>query len=378
MTPGVGAAASFNVKTKSGVRILFWTRTWPLVASGHYRCSLPAAALRDHGGHETAAVRELLVDNYTGRFAGRTIAGDVVEDADVVVLHRPRSLGFIDEVRAARRAGQVIIGDLDDWYWSGLPFGDAEVEREVKDMRSVLRECDAITTTTPYIADRLQAWGPSVYVVPNAIEVSAWGEPEDVSDGPVLGWTAAIGERLPDVQVLKPWLGRFLEKHDLRFIHTGDHVLAAELGCIDLSNLRGRFAELADVDPERVSYRPLLPWHLYAPSRPLQAVDIQLIPIADSPYNRGKSALKGLESAACGVPFVASPSAEYQGLGFGRLAGSDLARQRARHWEGALEAMLDPAERQRAAREARRGVDAQDIRERWSDWEAVYAELLGE
>ena len=50
---------------------------------------------------------------------------------------------------------------------------------------------------------------------------------------------------------------------------------------------------------------------------------VGLVPLLDSAFNRAKSWLKGLEYAALGVPFVASPTPEYvklAGLGAGLLA----------------------------------------------------------
>jgi hypothetical protein len=50
---------------------------------------------------------------------------------------------------------------------------------------------------------------------------------------------------------------------------------------------------------------------------------VGVVPLANSAFNHAKSDLKGVEFAALGVPFVASPLPEYQGLaarGVGRLA----------------------------------------------------------
>jgi glycosyltransferase involved in cell wall biosynthesis len=52
-------------------------------------------------------------------------------------------------------------------------------------------------------------------------------------------------------------------------------------------------------------------------------LDVAIAPLRDHPFNHSKSWLKCLEAAACGVPFVAAPVAEYQrlaALGAGLIA----------------------------------------------------------
>ena len=362
------------------MRVLFYTNELDndplfgglqLRAAAHYRCELPARALREWGGHETYVVPQIVIETATGLIAGRTFQGEIIEPTEIVVFQRPFLDGHADEIRAARAAGQVVIGEVDDSFFGEIPFrdelwlrGDHEFDKRLVSLKANLAACSAITVSTPHIARQMRTWAPSVHLIRNAIDIEAWEPPEDVTGPPVIGWTGTVPERKPDVALLRGWFSDFLEKHDLRFVHIGD--LPDQAG----------FAETAEVNPERVEKRNGLPFFMYVPSRPLSGVDIQIIPIAASGYNLGKSALKGLESSACGVPFVASPHPEYQRLGIGRLAGSDLANQGPKFWTAALEAMLDPEERLRMAGEARERVAAEDIRVRWPEWENVYSKVL--
>jgi len=57
----------------------------------------------------------------------------------------------------------------------------------------------------------------------------------------------------------------------------------------------------------------------------LSGFHIGLVPLVPSPFNEAKSYLKGLEYAAAGIPFIATPTAEYRRLheaGVGRLAST--------------------------------------------------------
>jgi hypothetical protein len=197
-------------------------------------------------------------------------------------------------------------------------------------------------------------------VVRNAIDLAAWGPAEDVTDGPVLGWTGWVPRRRMDLAVLRGWLGPFLEAHDLRIVHAGH-------------DGQGSFAELTGVDPQRVETRPVH-WfgNEWSSWRPLAGVDIGIVPLGDSALARGRSCLKGMEFAACGIPFVASPHDEYRWLGAGLMAGTALDDQPPSAWIAALEQLLDPAERVRVASEQSERLKAEDIAVRGRDWERLY------
>ena len=81
------------------------------------------------------------------------------------------------------------------------------------------------------------------------------------------------------------------------------------------------------------------------------------------------SAIKGMEYAASGVPFVARDIDEYAWFGAGLLA------RRPREWRDALTSLLDPAARADVADAAYERVTREDFRVRWTDWESLYASL---
>lgn len=346
------------------MRILFYTAIVQTTAPGWYRIELPCRAL-GASGHTTFLTTDVRSSPTTGNLEGWS-DNEIFESADVVVL---QGLIPAEEIWQAREAGQVVICDLGD-----LPVLP-ETHFQAESVRATLREaedqwlaCDALTVSTPHLKRWLHSnlrSCPPIHVVRNAIHCG-WGEPQNVEDGPVLGWLGSAFERADDLSVLRPWLGDFLEEHDLQFVHVGD---APGLPS---------FAELADVSPERMEYRPSYSFLDYTAARPWAGIDIQLVPLMDAPFSRAKTCLKGMESAAMGIPFVASPQDEYKWFGCGRLAGSDLANQGPKLWIAALEAMLDSAERLRMASEARERVAHEDIRVRWMDWEQVYKQVLGQ
>jgi len=358
------------------VRVLFYSAAvdptgdggYTVSAPGHYRMEMPCFALQHLGHHQAALVPWLDTLPGSGRFIGATIEKRVVPDAEIVVL---QALVGADAIRAARRSGQVVVVDLTDvWVLPEQHVERAALQDLIPRMEAMVNAATAITVSSDFLRNWIRQRLPEcppIHVVRNAIYLDEWQAQKRIPTATtVLGWNGSLGERADDFAVMRPWLGDFLERHDLKFVHVGGK--AGE----------PLFAEMAGIDPARLEIRPARSLADFRTTQPLAGVDLQLVPLTGQHvYSRAKSALKGLESAAMGVPFVASPHDEYQRLGFGRLAGTDLDRQEPRDWIAAVEPLLDPAERAKVADEARAAVAAQDIRVRWHDWETVYGDLLG-
>jgi hypothetical protein len=100
--------------------------------------------------------------------------------------------------------------------------------------------------------------------------------------------------------------------------------------------------------------------------------DIGLVPLSDVPFNQAKSAIKGLEYASAGVPFIASDLDEYRSLHDG---GIGLLAKKTRHWFAHIERLRDPVERAEQARLVRERVEAHDIRYGVKMWDEFYSSL---
>ena len=78
-----------------------------------------------------------------------------------------------------------------------------------------------------------------------------------------------------------------------------------------------------------------------------QEWDIAVSPLVDGPFNRCKSAINPLDSAALGLPVVASQHAEYEAA-FGGGHGVQLVANTAEAWAEALSRLIaDPEARRR-------------------------------
>ena len=101
---------------------------------------------------------------------------------------------------------------------------------------------------------------------------------------------------------------------------------------------------------------------------------IGIAPLADTKFNRGKSALKVLELSACGVPWVASPRAEY--TRFHRQGCGVLADKPSRWYRHLRDLAGNPAMRDEMSAAGR------DVAARWTiegnawKWAAAWEDAL--
>lgn len=336
----------------------------------HYRLALQAEALR--GAGHLCNVGSGLVATSDG-VIGVMPDGSIMRGINIIVLQPMLGADLADVLNSANRKGQSVVMDLDDWFWDAPSSPTVGGELRSSDFREwcdrarrIIGESHLVTASTPYIVEQISSWqnAPPVRLVRNAIDLERWGRAECVTDGPVLGYAGSVYNHLADVRLLRGWLGPLLERHDLRMIHVGAHPSLPS------------FADLTDVDPARMEVRNGKQWSEYAPSHPIAGMDIGIVPLMDRPFNQAKSALKGMEYAACGVPFVASSSPEYVWFGSGALVGTSFGDQSPDKWIEAIERLLDPATRATQAQHQSERLAHEDIALRWTDWEEIYLELV--
>jgi hypothetical protein len=105
----------------------------------------------------------------------------------------------------------------------------------------------------------------------------------------------------------------------------------------------------------------------------LLCFDIGIVPLSDLPFNRAKSAIKGIEYASAGIPFIASDLDAYKDLhatyALGRLASKPSK------WIQHIEKLCDPEVRQAEGELGLKNVDKCDIRFGIRRWNALLASL---
>ena len=136
------------------------------------------------------------------------------------------------------------------------------------------------------LAEYAREHSASVTVIPTCVDTRR-EVPHTVHNGPVtVGWTGSWNTA-PELELLRSVLPELAGRIDL-------HVLL----------IGGRNAGDYLRSDSCVETRP---WSLAAEEEFLDAIDIGLMPLYETPWNRGKCAYKLNQFMSAGVPYVASP-----------------------------------------------------------------------
>lgn len=300
---------------------------------GHYRLIWPAEAAARAGGnvHIGGPLREVRRKRVEG---GRVVDErlDVETDADVVVYQRLIDRDVVDTIPHLQANGVAVVVDIDDDL-DALPkghpyraatsptrerrrFADGTVDDPDRKnrlwLREACRQADLVTVSTPALAERYGRHG-RVAVLPNCVPAAYLDIDPPAHDGVRVGWTGSVATHVDDLKVCGGGIREALRASGAEMWVVGTGVgVRAQLRLTDDPHATG-WVELADYPA------------VYA------GLDIALVPLQPNAFNEAKSWLKGLEAAALGVPFVASPTSPYRALvdaGAGCLAGypDDWAR----------------------------------------------------
>jgi hypothetical protein len=285
---------------------------------------------------------------------------------DTVVLKMLMARWVPEQMRMAQRLGQRLIVDVDDHYdglhETNMAWETTHPEKNKihnrEHYREVIEQADVVTVSTPFLYDYYKDTVRNVVLIRNGINPNQFQRRKQRSTKPVLGWAGAMKWRSNDAQTAVPWLGEFLNEHDLTFHHAG-HMTDA------LS-----FAEAAGIDPARVTTSPM---RILTEYHEMLQFDIGVVLLSDIPFNHAKSTIKGLEYAASGIPFVAQDLPEYARLaeqGVGRVAHS------AADWRSHLEDLLDYRTRKREAAVMRTlALEQHSIISRAPEWKQLFEGL---
>ena len=262
-----------------------------------------------------------------------------LEDVDGVFMHRLMHKGLSTHTKLARKRGQIIINDLDDWYWGLDPSNNAFHASHPKfndkedrySYQSTLGASDLLIVSTPYLAQRIaERVQTRVELVENTVDVSRF-TPVELHDGtyPTVGWVGSTAHRSGDLETMRGILGPLQRDGVISLMHGGAHPSASS------------FASAIGVSDECVSYTLPLKSHAEYPT--LMQMDVGIVPLRVTPFNRAKSGIKGLEYAAAGVPFIAQSIDAYDDLRY--QYGIGVVCKRPSDWTKALRRMCDPVYR---------------------------------
>lgn len=266
---------------------------------------------------------------------------EIQEEADLIIVQRPLDNSLTSLIKAAKRQGIATIVEIDDDFSTvhkknaASPFMEGNEAASHKWVNKATDAADHVTVSTPQLLKYARHGRSSI--LRNCVPESIFDISTDRKETqPRLGWTGSVQTHPDDLQVTKGAVAEVLKHNGLDFNVIGDGEFVA-------TNLR--------LDKETklfaTGWTPLE--HYYGAL--INYVDIGIVPLELSSFNEAKSALKGLEYAALGIPFVASPTREYlrmEAYGIGKTAKTPG------EWRKHLQRLLDrSSETERLAAEAR-------------------------
>jgi len=270
---------------------------------------------------------------------------------DVFVLCRAASVEYdtriLRFIEVLQQAGKIVIYESDDDY--------TNEHRKATEGNAipVAQACDALTTSTPYLAKVLRQHNKHVYVLPNALNFDIWDKVERQTDERITIGLAGTGTHFEDYRLVTDALFRLAERDDVRFLMVGYTPYYLE----DLPNM------------EFVSPRPYPDY-----AKALGRVDIGLCPLVpDDEFNLAKSAVKALEWMAAGAAVIAQDMPVYRRVvnnrSNGLLASGDW-------YDKILLLVEDERLRHKLAQVGRRWVQKhRNIRTLAKKWWRVYEEV---
>lgn len=301
------------------MRVLVWPADEQ--GSGHYRLIFPAEALAQQGAdvEVTTAGPSVIWDREWDGDAppleARVLGLAAKPDADVVVIQRPGRAHWAELIPHLQAAGARVVVDIDDDFDS-IPAGN--IARKNYDPKInrwhnrdwIHRACDLadlVTASTPHLAGVYGHHG-RVAVLPNLVPASYLTITPPAPLERTIGWSGSVDTHPGDLETVGTAVRDTLAEHPDWSVHV-----------VGTGNGVARRLRIPGV----TATGKWLPFGAYP--RGLARITVGIVPLQQSRFNRGKSALKMAELAAVGVPVIAAPTPDNQRLhehGVGLLAGS--------------------------------------------------------
>lgn len=333
---------------------------------GHFRMLYPARALRAAGHqvsihlpHEPGMHGE--IDPATGETI--RIKG-IPEGTDVVVLQRVTHEQLSRSIPQFRRQGVAVVIDMDDDLSTIHPSNPAHAGLHPRSGRGWSWQAAAgscasatlVTTSTRALSLRYSSRDGGAVVLDNYVPAFYHSIPRtDV--GNEIGYPGSLHSHPDDVPQVGYAVERLVsEGVDFRVVGGSPEGFSAALGL--------------STDPPSSGPLDIADW-----PAGVAGLGVGMAPLSDTRFNAAKSRLKVLEMSALGVPWVASPRAEYER--FHRETGVGFLARRPKDWYRHLRNLATDADARAdqgtAGREATKHLTYEANAWRWLEiWDRAY------
>jgi len=208
---------------------------------------------------------------------------------DVVYLYREATrIGPPVIEQRLHAAGMPFVFDFDDAIY--LPDVSNANKRlgwlkSPRKTETICRLASHVITGNPLLAEYAGRFNNRVSVVPSTIDMSKYTleAQRPTTNTPVIGWSGSL-TTIPHLDTLRGALQRLAKEEPFRFRFIGP--IDYHLEGVEVDSVRWQSATEVD------DLRPL---------------DVGVMPLPDTPWTRGKCAMKALQYMALGIPTVCSP-----------------------------------------------------------------------
>lgn len=367
-------------------------------ACDFYRATLPIQIAETNNACKT---RELWAANLLYEAGMRTEKFWDVMSSDIYLIQRLAGAKLIKKIREfLDECGlkSKIVLDHDDDVFNVSPMSNHYVDYGTKELKIVhngntihewkdgvnidikdnmerideikltLSHSDMVTVTTDKLAEVFSPYNKNVRILPNCIDLPQWNKLNIVRENP------------DEIRIC--WAGGYSHWEDLFMIRQPlieigkkyPNVKILMLGYMPVSMER-------DFTSGQVEFHP---W-VETPAHPYRLaamdIDIAVIPLKDTIFNRSKSNIKLVEFSALKIPSVVSyisPYKEFADLDNGEN-GVFIDENMKDGWFEGIEFLINnEIIRREIGQKARKTVeDNFDINKRYNEWINVYSEVLG-
>jgi len=217
---------------------------------------------------------------------------------EAIVFQRPGSYQISQIIPILRARGIKVIIDMDDDLETihklnpAHSYYDPESSphRNWKWVKKACDLADVVTATTESLLDKYATKAEGV-LIPNCIPQRFLEIEKKPNETVTVGWAGWVLTHPNDLQVTHGAVNEALSKQNARFMAIGDKDIFNKL------QIRNRAPHVFEPGVSFDEYPEVV-----------SKLDIGLVPLADTPFNHGKSWLKALEYASLGVAPVVSPT----------------------------------------------------------------------
>jgi glycosyltransferase involved in cell wall biosynthesis len=329
------------------VRVLYYSALSKV--SAFYRCLMPMYAL-NMGGRAVAHASN-------ARFGREAL------DYDVVVIQIDNSPSVLEFTVSLQAQGKKVVYEIDDafdcmepWHPQYASYGQPERQEAI---RTMMAQADAVQVSTPWLAERYAQYAKKIHIIPNMVELASWPRADRLrKDGVFKVLWAGSPSHSGDLEIVIPALGRFLRDNPkARLVLFGqtikdDRIPMGQVEIIEWCEFEEYAFKLAEID-----------------------ADVAIAPLADVPFNHGKSNLRILQYWATGYPVLASGVGPYKDA-ISNSKGGIICRSEEEWVEALTELHGSPELRKNMADEGFELVKAYDVLPHVKRIEAFYANLV--